>query len=353
MNIRHALPAFGLLISAASLAGCGRGEASTAQSAEAPREISVAVAAVEVADAAARYTGTTHLEAYGEAAVTARVGGEVLEILVEEGERVRAGQVLARLDGERLRLAMERANAELDKLRQGYRRNVALHERGLVSQGAFENLRYDLEALDSAARLARLQYGYTQIRAPIAGVVSGRKITVGTTVREDDVLFRVTGLDDLVAYVHVPQKDLRRFAPGQQASLQMTAWEGESFPATVTRVSPTADPDSGTFRVTLAVPAADGRLRPGMFGKLDIVYEVHEDALLVPSVAVLDEDSEAAVFVVDEGQARRRRVTTGLRTDGRTEVLSGLSAGERIVVVGQSGLREGAPVTIDASAGEI
>lgn len=353
MNNPPALACFAILVSTAFLGGCGRGEASNSRAAEEPRDIPVTVAAVEVADAAARYSGTTHLEADGEAAVASRVGGEVVEILIEEGDRVRAGQVIARLDGERLRLAMERAGAELDKLRQAYRRNVALHERGLVSQGAFENLRYDLEALDAAWQLARLQHGYTQIRAPIDGVVSGREVNLGATVREDDVLFRITDLDNLIAYVHVPQRDVRHFSPGQQASLRMTAWDDEAFPATVTRVSPTADPGSGTFRVALAVPSADRRLRPGMFGKLDIVYEVHEDALLVPSVAVLDEDMEAAVFVLDEGLARRRLVTTGLQVDGRTEVLSGLSPGEQVIVVGQGGLKEGAPVTIEASAREI
>lgn len=340
-------------LSAAVLSGCGRGEASEGVVAETPREIPVAVAPAMVGDALARHSGSTYLEADEEASVAARAGGEVTRILVEEGEAVRAGQVLATLDGDRLRLQMDQAKAALDKLRSTYRRNVALHERGLVAQGSFENLRFEMEALDSAYQLARLQYSYTEIRAPIGGVVSSRDVTVGTTVREGDVLFRITDMDNLVAYVHVPQRELHRFEADQAARLQMSAWPDETFPATVTRISPTVDPESGTFRITLAVPAAEGKLRPGMFGKLDIVYEIHEDALMVPAEAVLAEDMEEAVFVIDEGIARRREVTTGLNSDGRIEVLSGLSPGERVVVVGQNGLKDGSPVNVRGPVQEI
>ncbi len=326
------------------LGGCGRGEAGEKTAAEAPREIPVVVAPVAVGEAAARHSGTTHLEADEEAAVPAKVDGEVARILVEEGQFVEAGQVLAVLDGDRLRLEMERSKAALDKLRSTYRRNVALHERGLVAEGAFENLRFEMAALEAAYQLARLEHDYTRVRAPISGVVAGRIINPGTTVQAGQVLFRVTNLDNLVAYVHVPQRALHRFQAGQEARLSMAAWPGEQFPATVTRVSPTIDPATGTFRVTLAVPSRQGRLRPGMSGKLDIVYEIHRDALMVPEDALLAEDAETAVFVVDGRIAHRRTVATGLTSDGRIEILSGLTAGESVVVVGQGGLSDGAAV---------
>ncbi|MEJ2516237.1 MAG: efflux RND transporter periplasmic adaptor subunit [Gammaproteobacteria bacterium] len=352
MAINRTLALIALVSASAALAGCGRGEASEAAT-EPPREIPVVVAPVTVADAAARHSGTTHLEADEEAGVPARVGGEVTRILVDEGQFVEAGEVLATLDGERLRLEMERSKAALDKLRATYRRNVALHERGLVAEGAFENLRFEMDALEAAYQLARLEYDYTRVRAPIAGVVSGREITVGSSVQAGQVLFRVTNLDSLVAYVHVPQRALHRFEAGQAARLSMAAWPAEDFPATVTRVSPTIEPDTGTFRVTLAVPSGEGRLRPGMSGKLDIVYEIHRDTLMVPEDALLAEDAEAAVFVVDGGIAHRRTVATGITSDGRIEILSGLSAGESVVVVGQGGLRDGAAVDSRAAVQEI
>lgn len=352
MIARNYLSALVILTSAAFSSACGRGEASVASAEESPREIPVEVRPAVLGTARASHAGTAHLEAEGEARVTARVAGEVVRILIAEGERVEAGQLLARLDGERHRLSMEMAAAELEKVRQTYRRNVALHERGLVSQGAFENLRFDMEALESEWRLAKLQYDYTAIRSPIDGVVSTREVTLGSTVREGDVLFRVTNLDQLRAYVHVPQRDLARFSPGQAATLHMAAWPGEGFEASVLRISPTVDAASGTARLTLTVPSSDGRLRPGMFGKLEIVYEVREDALLVPEEAILDDD-ETSVFVVTDGQARRRDVKTGLSSDGQVQVVAGLAPGDAVIVVGQSGLKDGAPVTVRGNAREI
>lgn len=336
-----------------TVSGCGRGEASVSAP-EKVTEVPVAVAPAILGDAAERHAGSSHLEADAQAAVTARVGGQVMAILVEEGARVKAGQVMARLDGDRARLAMERSAAELDKLRQTYRRNVALHERGLVSQGAHENLRYDLEALEAAFQLARLQYSYTEIRAPIDGIVAARRVRVGANVSEGKEVFRVTNLDTLQAHLHVPQRELHRFEPGQVARLRMDAWPGESFPATVTRISPTADASSGTFRVTLAVPSSEGRLRPGMFARLEIDFQVHRDALSIPAEALLDDDQAgAAVFVVDEGLAKRREVVTGILFDGRIQVLSGLAAGDQVIVVGQAGVRDGAPVSVRGPAKEI
>ena len=131
--------------------------------------IAVVTAPARRGDAVALHEGTVNLEADSEAAVVAKVSGEIRETLVEEGEEVTAGQVLARLDGDRLKLQLEQALADLNKLKQEYRRNVELHDRGLVSQGAFENLRFELDALDAAYRLARLELSYTEIRARLRG----------------------------------------------------------------------------------------------------------------------------------------------------------------------------------------
>ena len=133
-------------------------------------------------DVYAVYSGTAPIEAYAEADVIAKVEGEVREILVEEGDEVNAGDVLARLDGDRLRLELSESRARLDQMRSDFKRNRDLREKGLLSEGEFEKLRYDLEALEASFNLAKLELDYTQIRAPIDGVVSERYIKVGNTI---------------------------------------------------------------------------------------------------------------------------------------------------------------------------
>lgn len=326
------------------LSACGVGEASV--STEAPVRVTTPVVtqAPIRGDAYALHNGTVNLETDSEAEVVAKVGGEILEILVEEGQAVRVGQVVARLDDSRLRFIRDQSRAELNRLTQEYRRNVQLHERGLVSEGAFENLRYDMEALDAAYRLAELELDYTNIRAPIDGVIVEKAARIGNTVGAGDVLMGISNSDQLRAYLHVPQRELFRFATGQAVELSLDALPGEIHRAEIVRISPRVDSETGTVKVTLGVDNRTGELRPGMFARAKIVYDRHEDALLVPRAALVAEDAQPAVFVVEEGVARLRPVLTGLESGANVEVTEGLDGSEKIVVVGQAGLRDGTPV---------
>ena len=147
------LSAFVLLAGSAALGGCGTSEASSTDAqAESAVQASIPVGVIRVhrGDIYARHTGTSVLEADFEAPVVAKVKGDLVEILVEEGDRVKAGQVLARLAGERLKLAMQRAGAEYQRARKEYERNQNLLELGLVAPGTFENLRYEADALKIA-----------------------------------------------------------------------------------------------------------------------------------------------------------------------------------------------------------
>jgi membrane fusion protein, multidrug efflux system len=337
-----------ILLAALLLVGCGGGTPDAPAATE-PKEtpaVPVEVVGLERGDVVALYAGTASLETERDALVVAKVGGQVVEILVEEGDRVKQGQVLARLDGDRLRLEMERALANLSKLEQEYNRSMQLFERGLVSSGAFEDLKFELDALRAIYRLAQLEHGYTQIRAPISGVVSQRHIRLGNTISVNEPAFQVTELDPLIAYIHIPEREFRRLEPGQSAELNLDAIPGQRFRSQVKRISPIVDPATGTFKVTMEVPDQGGRLKPGMFGRFSIVWDTRRDVLLVPRVAIVDDDVSDSVFVVTDGKAERRAVRTGYTRGAQVEIVDGLNGDEEIVVIGQAGLRDGARVDV-------
>jgi membrane fusion protein (multidrug efflux system) len=123
----------------------------------------------------------------------------------------------------------------------------------------------------------------------------------------------------------------------------------QRFDATIARISPTIDASNGTFRATAIINNVDGELAPGMFGRFTVAYEKHSDALLVPTDAILDEDDESTVYVVQDGEVVRRTVKTGVENDGRVEILDGLLENEQVVVVGHSGLRDGSKVLASAT----
>jgi len=182
-------------------------------------------------------------------------------------------------------------------------------------------------------------------------VVSARYIKLGNTISPNTAAFRVTDLDPLVAYVHIPEKEFRKLAPQQPAEVVVDALAGERFTGVISRISPTVDPKTGTFRARVEVPDPSRRLKPGMFARVNIVYERREEALQLPRAAILDADGGQSVFVVVGDKAEQRTVRTGLANNGWLEVVEGLDGSERVVVVGQAGLKTGTAVkVVDAAA---
>ncbi len=341
-SIRHRLPVV-LACAIALAAGCSNGKAKDKDKEATEADISVPVEVQPLRRAAmvAVYSGTAPVEAHEEAEVVAKVGGEVRQLFVEEGDTVKAGQIMARLDGDRLRLEVAQTEANLRKLERDYTRQLELSQKGLVAKGTAENAKFDLDALRASYDSARLELSYTDIRAPIDGVVSARHIKVGNTITQNTPTFRVTNLDPLVAYVHIPEKEFRKLAPQQTADVVVDALGGERFTGTISRISPTVDPKTGTFRARVEVQDPSRRLKPGMFARVNIVYERREDALQLPRTAIVDADGTQSVFVVAGGKAEQKPVQTGLSNNGWVEVVGGLQGDEQVVVVGQAGLKTG------------
>lgn len=334
------------LSSAAALPGCGIGTASgnNAQEIRAATPVPVEITFPVRADIYATYDATTTISSDADAPVLARVAGEVVQLLVNEGDWAERGQVLAQLDGERLRLEMLAAAADLERVRKELQRYADLAERGLVSIAMFEGLKYDLDALQATYNLKKLNYSYSKIRAPISGIVSSRDVKLGQSIAAGYSAFRITDPDRLVAYLQIPQAELAKISAGQTASLQVDSTPDTLFVATIVRISPTVDARNGTFRATAVIDSYGGDLVPGMFARFTISYEKHENALTIPIEAIVVEDDVTAVYVVSDGKVVRRVVNIGISANKRVEILSGLNADEEIVVVGQSGLRDGTKV---------
>lgn len=350
MSLNHLVAA--VLACALILGACAQGDApdgevtDTEEHGEEVIAVPVEVGTPVRGDIFAVYSGTAPIEAFAEADVIAKVAGEVREILVEEGDDVTKGQILARLDGDRLRLELNQSAANLQKLKRDYERNVDLKEKGLISTGDFDKIRYEMEALEASYNLAKLELDYTQIRAPIDGVVSNRYVRLGNTVSVNDPVFEVTSLNPLVAYLHVPEREYRNIQKGQVVGIDIDALAGQRIVAEVTRVSPVVDPATGTFKITIEISDQERLIKPGMFGRINIVYDQHVNVLQVPRSAIIEESGETSVFVVEEDKAIRRQVVTGYSNAGMIEVVEGLDDDDRVVTVGQVGLKDEALVTI-------
>lgn len=374
------------LLLALLLSGCGSGagkDGKPDKAAEADPSIPVEVATATRQSVTASFTGTAGLEPENQAQVVAKASGVLLQLLVEEGDRVRAGQLLARLDDERQRLELARAEADLKRLENERRRSDDLFARKLVSGEAHDRARFDLETQKAVADLARLDLEYTRVVAPIDGVISERMVKVGNLIQLQQVLFRIDDFDPLLAVLNVPERELATIHPGQPVRMQVDALPGQAFSGTVARVSPVVEAGTGTFRATAEFRDPAGRLKSGMFGRVSVIYDQRKDALVVPREALLEADGTAAVYVLDRNPpapesktaddkdkradgwfarwfgkspsdqpkkvekpapawyARRVEVKLGYLSGGDAEILEGLKDGDRVVTVGKNALRDG------------
>lgn len=316
-----------------------------------PDAVPVEVATLGRRAIAASYAGTAPLEARADAQVVAKTSGVALQVMVEEGQRVHAGQVLVRLDADRPRLQEAQSAAQVSKLEANYARSLKLSEQSLISANDIDQLKYDLQNARAANRLAQLELSYTQVRAPISGVIASRSIKTGNFVQINTPIFRIIDADHLEATLNVPERELATMRAGLPVSLQVDALPGKTFTGTIDRVSPVVDSGSGTFRVVCAFDNA-GVLQPGMFGRVRVDYASRADALALPRSALLEDEAKPAVFVVRGGKAMRATLSLGYTEGEWAEVRSGLKQGDQVVVAGKSAVRDGSAVQVIAIDGK-
>jgi len=330
----------------ASAEGGGSGEGKDGKSEEKKAEaVPVEIAVADHRGVAASYTGTAALEPRAEAQVVAKTSGVALAVLVEEGQPVRAGQPLVRLDPDRARLAVAQSEAVMRKLENNYQRANRLVGQQMVSAADVDQLRYDVENARAQYRLATLELSYTTVTAPISGVIASRSIKTGNFVQINTPIFRIVDSAQLEATLNVPERELATLRAGQPVTLIADALPGQRFTGHVDRISPVVDSGSGTFRVVSRFDGGVQSLQPGMFGRIRIDYDQRADALVVPRLALLD-DGEPAVFRVRAGKAERVPVTLGYAEGAWVEVREGLAAGDQVVTAGKVALRDGTAVQV-------
>jgi membrane fusion protein (multidrug efflux system) len=350
--------AIALLSAAALLAGCKGGGDAQAKEGEdkGPEAIPVEVERVARRAIAASYANTATLEPRAESQVVAKTSGVALEVMAEEGQTVRAGQPLVRLDADRARLQAAQSAAQLRKLEANYARARQLEAQQMVSANDLDQLRFDVENARAVNRLADLELSYTTVVAPISGVIASRDIKPGNFVQINSPIFRIVDSSRLEATLNVPEREIAKLKPGQGVELTADALPGKRFAGTVDRVSPVVDTGTGTFRVVAAF-AGDGELQPGMFTRLSINYDQRADALVIPRVALLEDGGEPALYVVRDGTASRVVVKLGYADGGWIEVREGLKEGDAVVIAGKAALREGSAVQVigekDAKAAQV
>lgn len=341
----------------------------------------VEVAPVERGPIVLRRTFSGSLEALARFDVASQVGGRVERLLVDAGDTVARGQLVAVLEDDEFvqevalseaELAVAKANVTEARSRaataqRALERMTALGGQGVASESQLDLVRTEQQAAQASLEVARAQVqraeaslatarirlGYTQVTARwVEGdderVVAERFVDPGDTVSAHGPLLSIFEIDPITAVVNVTERDYRRIAPGMLATLATDAYPGRTFEAEATRVSPVFREASRQARVELQAPNRDQALKPGMFIRATLVLERAEDALIVPEAALTRRRDEDGVFVVDAAGARVawKPVVVGIREGDRVQVTAAGGIDGRVVVLGQQLVEDGASIVI-------
>lgn len=351
-------------------AACGRGGAAKESAAPAqPVTLSpenVAVVAERTLRSGPELSGT--LRAKREAAIRAEVAGAVLEVLAETGERVKAGQLLARIDEAALQDALLAARSGVGAAKNGLQVAEANAERARTlakagalavqqaeqAEAALEGARAQLADAQARLSLAEQQAGKTRVRAPFGGVVAQRHASAGDVVAPGAPLFTVIDPARLQFEGSIPAARLGEVRAGAPVELSVTGFEGQRFGGELERIAPAVDPSTGQVRVYVDVDNAQGRLISGLYAR-GRVAAASATGLAAPVAAVDASTEPPTVMRVEDGKAVKVPVKLGVRDDaaGLVAVASGVGAGD-VLVLGsaRATLAEGAPVQVaDGRAG--
>jgi RND family efflux transporter MFP subunit len=298
-----------------------------------------------------------------EAVVRAQVGGSVLQTYSDQGQAVRAGQTLARIEAGGLQDVYLSARAGLtsalnnaDIARRELARSEKLLAAGAIAERDIEQSRRSAIAANAAladarARLAtaQKQVGNTVITAPISGVVSDRPISVGDVVQAGALLFTVVDPSSMRLEGSVPAEQLSQVRVGAPVTFTVNGYPGRTFSGKVTRVNPTADPATRQVRIVISIPNAEGRLVGGLFANGRLASQSHT-GLVVPANAVDARSNIPAVFRIKGGKVERVPVQLGLRDDAaeRIEIASGVQVGDTLLVGAAQGITPGTIVKVSS-----
>lgn len=290
-----------------------------------------------------KLTATGSLQADEEVMLRPEMSGIVGEIAFEEGESLEAGRVLVRLRAQDLVARVERAEAQLQLAQREGERQQNLGQRQAISRSELDQAKSSVETARADFELAKAELAKTEVRAPFNGVIGLRAVSVGGYVTPTTDIASFRKLDPLKLELNVPERYARYVRTGMGVEFSVAGTD-ERFSGTVYAVEPGIDPVTRTLRLRAHVPNPERRLTPGAFVEAQLVLDRIEEAIVVPSLAVVPGLKEETVFVVNDGTAESRKVTTGIRTADAVLIEEGLQPGAEVIISSILQLRPGARV---------
>ena len=339
----------GLLIFLCAAVGCSQGGA-----AEKPKASDAGAAGVPVKVTAVvqrkiartvEFSGS--LASPEDSTIAAEVEGKIVGLKFDLGDRVRRGDVLARINPEEYKFRMDQADAQKQQAEANLKRVEQLAKTEMVAPAQLDDARSQASQARALADLAKKKFADTEVRAPFDGAVAKRTVMPGEYVKPGQALFQVVSLDPLKMTGEVPERFLPDIHQGDQVEAHVDAFPDKAFEGKVSRVAPSVNPQSRSFTIEALIGNKERLIRPGMFAKLHLHFAGEENSIVVPESALSAFAGVSRVFVIAGGVAHEKKVEIDQHLpDGFVAIKGEVKAGDQVATAGLARLAEGVPVVI-------
>lgn len=270
--------------------------------------------------------------------------GRIASISFKDGVPVTKGTVLVALDAATQEAELQQAKANHALAVTNFKRTEELLAKKFISQQSLDTTAANLKVQEATVALAEAKLAKTRIRAPFAGVVGIREVSVGDYVKEGADLINLEDIRTLKLDFRLPELYLSRLQKGQTVEVSVDALPNQAFKAVLDAVDPLVDANGRAISLRARLDNPELKLRPGMFARVRLLFGNRDGVLMIPEQAIVSGGGKQTVFRIEEGKAKKVEVKTGLRRNAQVEILSGLAAGDRIITAGQLKVQDGSPV---------
>lgn len=322
-----------------------KNDAVTQEASKTNAYVAVRVDTAQNAMVDASYVANGTFEPKQEVIVAAETAGRVVRVLVDEGSYVSAGQTLAVVEGDKLNVNVANAQANYDNALQNLQRFESAFKTGGVTQQQLDQARLSFENAKNNLRSAKLTAGDVTIKTSVAGIVNSRKIEPGSYVNPGTAAFEIVNVSSLKLRVNVDEKNVATLAVGQPVNVTASVYNDKTYTGRITFIAPKSD-GSLNFPVEIEVPNKGNELRAGMYGTAHFGGNSTANVLVVPRAAFVGSVSDNMIFVAKDGKAVETKVVSGRSFGDKIEIVSGLNAGDVVIISGQINLLNGTAIEI-------
>lgn len=283
-------------------------------------------------------------EAFHDILVPADTGGRVEWIGPKEGDTVKKGQLLARIEVASLEAVLNRAEAAFKLAEDLYQRRRKLFDRKIINQEELDRSLTERTLAHANLRQAKVEHERGFLKSPISGIINHLFVDEGEFVERGKPVTDMVNVDKIKINVNVPELDVRYLSPRQKATVTIDAFPDRRLSGIVDFIAYKADPATKTFLVRVLIKNPDHDIRPGMIVRVAFLRRVIPDALVAPLFAIVDKGGERLLFVEKDGMAHARTVSIGVIEGDRVQITKGLDPGDHLIVTGQTEVEEGMKV---------